>query len=97
MTRDEVLLFKQFDSDSKALCRHTFHSAFMTQNIEELNARESCEVRCIAFFPSHTPNTIPEIPEEDLIDRYAHRLMSNLTYLNHLKEEHRVWFYTNLY
>jgi hypothetical protein len=96
MTRDEILLFKQFDSDHMEPCRHTFHSAFKMNNLEE-SVRESCEVRCIAFFPNHEPNTIPEVLDEDLVARHVHRIMNSVNNFHKREEKGRIWIYTLLY
>jgi len=63
MRKNEVLLFKQFDSDTKLKGRLCFHTAFNDPNAEECPERQSVEARCMAFFPDHTPNTCPEIAE----------------------------------
>lgn len=61
MVKDEVILFKQYDSDPLRKGRMCFHSAFSdpTAPPEGTNPRESIEVRCVAFFPDHVPNTCP--------------------------------------
>jgi hypothetical protein len=60
MTKDEVLLFKQWDSDPEKEGRICFHSAFVDPSARaDAPPRESIEVRAIAFFPSHEPNTCP--------------------------------------
>jgi len=51
MAKDELLIFKQFDSDLKALARYCFHTAFHDPVIpKDAPTRQSCEVRCIALF-----------------------------------------------
>jgi len=51
MSKDEVLLFKQFDSDPQKSSRFTFHSAFHDPTIAgDLPARESVEIRALAIF-----------------------------------------------
>lgn len=65
MQKNEVLLFKQWDSDSTASVRTCFHSAFKDPHAENTTPpRESIEVRAIVFFPNHTPNTCPPLEEE---------------------------------
>lgn len=61
MVQDEVILFKQYDSDPVRKARMCFHSAFR-DSTAPYNApkRESIEVRCMAFFPDHSPNTCPD-------------------------------------
>jgi len=61
MHKDELLVFMQFDSDWQNASRHTFHSAVKDPTAgPQAPSRESIEVRLIAFFPKHTPNTIPQ-------------------------------------
>ena len=49
--KDELLIFKQFDSDPKARARYCFHTSFADPFIPP-NApqRQSCEVRAVALF-----------------------------------------------
>merc|ERR1711998_436030 len=57
MRKDEVLLFKQFDSDPRNSSRFTFHSSFIDPNVEaHLPKRESVEVRAMAIFIEEPPN-----------------------------------------
>jgi hypothetical protein len=60
MNKDEVVLMKQFDSDTTLSGRMCFHTAFADPTAAA-NAppRESIEVRAVAFFPDHAPNTCP--------------------------------------
>lgn len=62
MTRDEVLIFKQYDSDPTQTGRSCFHTA-ITLPDAPVNApqRESIEIRALAFFPDHEPNTCPDL------------------------------------
>ena len=65
MKKDEVILFKQWDSDRNLLGRLCFHTAFLDPNApKDTPARESIEVRAIAYFPDHKPNTCPPLPED---------------------------------
>jgi len=51
MRKDEVLLFKQFDSDPNRPSRFTFHSSFSDPDVAaHLPKRESVEVRAMAIF-----------------------------------------------
>ena len=51
MRKDEVLLFKQFDSDPTRSSRFTFHSSFSDPAVAaDLPKRESVEVRAMAIF-----------------------------------------------
>ena len=67
MKNDEVLLFKRWDSDITLPGRLCFHTAFSDPNApKDSPARESIEVRAIAYFPDHEPNTCPFVEEEQL-------------------------------
>ena len=65
MKKDEVLLFKQWDSDTNRPARTCFHSAFSDPSApDDAPPRESIEVRAFAYFPDHKPNTCPIIEQE---------------------------------
>ena len=52
MKKNEVILFKQWDSDPTLRGRITFHTAFSDPNAPaDAPTRQSIEVRAIAFFP----------------------------------------------
>jgi hypothetical protein len=69
MKKEEVLLFKQWDSDTTLPGRLTFHTAFSDPNAPpDAPERESIECRGIAFFPDHEPNTCPELPDEAKVE-----------------------------
>eukprot|EP01084_Bolivina_argentea_P081718 147951_1 len=62
MNKNELLVFIQYDSDFTVPSRFGFHTAIKDPNIsDKCVPRESIEARLIAFFPYHTPNTIPNI------------------------------------
>jgi len=63
MKKNEVLLFKQFDSDTTLKGRLCFHTSFNDPNAPECPDRQSIEARGIAFFPDHQPNTCPNLEE----------------------------------
>lgn len=65
MQKDEVILFKQWDSDTTLSGRVCFHTSFSDPNAPQgLPPRQSIEARAIAFFPDHTPNTIAWLSEK---------------------------------
>ena len=69
MKKDEVLLFKQWDSDRTLSGRLCFHTAFLDPNApKDIPPRQSIEARAIAYFPEHKPNTCPVIPKEETED-----------------------------
>lgn len=61
MKKSEVILFKQFDSDTTLTGRTCFHTAFKDPTMKNAAPRESIEVRAFCFFPDHEPNTCPPI------------------------------------
>jgi len=74
MTKDEILLFKQWDSDPTPSGRCCFHTAFRDPTSPfDSPTRESIEVRALCYFPDHEPNTCPEVP--DAVDEAAKRLI----------------------
>lgn len=85
MEKDEVLLFKQWDSDTSLSGRVTFHTAFTDVNApKDTPTRESIEVRAICFFPDHEPNTCPIMVEEivddggDVDEKRAHEAVKKI-------------------
>ena len=55
MKKNEVILFKQWDSDPTLTGRVTFHTAFADPSAPaDAPTRQSIEVRAIAFFPGKT-------------------------------------------
>lgn len=96
MGTSEVLLFKQYDSDPTRRARMCFHAAFQDPTAPESAApRQSIEVRCIAFFPDHSPNTCPPT------NQGAQLTMSDiLLSINYMAEiwPHRArqWFYGSM-
>jgi len=62
MAQDEILIFKQWDSDPTT-SRACFHTAFtITDTPADAPGRESIETRAMLFFPDHEPNTCPQAP-----------------------------------
>ena len=65
MKMGEVLLLKFFDSDTTQPARRCFHTSFSDPHADPgLPPRESIEMRCLAFFPHHEPNTCPLLGDE---------------------------------
>ena len=69
MKKNEVILFKQYDSDHTLTGRSCFHTAFANNALRNANpkpaARQSIEARVFCFFPDHKPNTCPKIDSMD--------------------------------
>jgi len=67
MKKNEVILFKQYDSDPSLKGRACFHTAFANNALRNANpkpkARESIEARVFCFFPDHKPNTCPPMAD----------------------------------
>ncbi|XP_065067611.1 uncharacterized protein LOC135693152 [Rhopilema esculentum] len=85
MVKDEVLIFKLYDSDCDEASRFVFHSSFRDPNASSTaQPRESVECRCIVFFPDHEPNTIPVDVEskqkEDLVGLAVEKIMEALMF-----------------
>ena len=59
MTKDEVLLFKQYDSKTDIGSRFCFHTAMNTLG-DSYPTRESIEIRAIVFFADDAVNSCPE-------------------------------------
>ena len=65
MLKEEVLLFKQYDSDVTQHARACYHTAASLPNVPfDTPARQSVEVRAVAFFPDHEPNSCPPINDD---------------------------------
>jgi len=63
MAKDEVLVFKQWDSDPLQAGRLCFHTAMNDPTAPVgAKARQSIEARAFLFFPDHEPNTCPLMP-----------------------------------
>jgi hypothetical protein len=91
MAREEVLLFKQWDSDTSLSGRVCFHTAIKDPSARA-NAppRQSIEARALLFFPEHQPNTLPPMPvasagSEELSEiaasAGAEKVMGGLSYI----------------
>jgi len=64
MTKNELLLFKMYDSDTSKPGRFCFHTAFSDPEIpSSVPCRQSIEIRAFVYFPDHLPNTCPDINE----------------------------------
>jgi len=62
MCKEEVLLFKQFDSDPSQPARFAFHSSFTDESVAaDLPPRESVETRAMAIFIEADPATKRQI------------------------------------
>jgi len=56
MKKDEVLMFKQFDSDPGQTSRFTFHTSFVDESVQaDLPPRQSIETRALAIFVEEEP------------------------------------------
>ena len=65
MQKDDVLLFKQFDSDTKLPGRMTFHTAFVDPTVRpDAPERQSIECRAFFYFFDSEPNTCPVLPSD---------------------------------
>ena len=72
MQLDEVLLFKQFDSDTALPGRMTFHTAFVDPTVRpDPPERQSIECRAFLFFPDFEPNTCSALPSDAVAKEVA--------------------------
>eukprot|EP00929_Paragymnodinium_shiwhaense_P094315 TRINITY_DN54814_c1_g1_i1.p1 TRINITY_DN54814_c1_g1~~TRINITY_DN54814_c1_g1_i1.p1 ORF type:complete len:581 (+),score=74.91 TRINITY_DN54814_c1_g1_i1:84-1745(+) len=95
MTKDELLIFKQYDSDAAAPARCAVHCAIEDPAVDSTAPpRESIEVRAIAFFPdqpgTHTedilkPQCLPPAKE------VAGRLLASIETPHLWPEDTRSW------
>merc|ERR1719310_2100677 len=91
MVREEVLLFKQWDSDTSLSGRVCFHTAIKDPSARAgAPARQSIEARALLFFPDHEPNTLPPMPtassdsadvSETEANTGAEKVMGGLAYI----------------
>jgi len=93
MTKSEVLVFKQWDSDPSKAGRLCFHTAIKDPTAPDgIPARQSIETRAFVFFPDHLPNTCPLFPtfsgakgedcDENLLKSGSTSLLAALTYID---------------
>ncbi len=100
MRKQEILLFMQYDSNPMTKTRYAFHTAVRSPHAAP-NAppRESIECRCIAFFPDHTPNTIPSTiyKDNEIVSVAANEILESLKYPLHWPADARKWMASELY
>ena len=68
MQMDDVLLFKQFDSDTALPGRMTVHDPIVRPDAPE---RQSIECRAFLFFLDFEPNTCPALPSDAVAKEVA--------------------------
>jgi hypothetical protein len=93
MSKDEVLLFMQYDSNPVSPARITFHSSILDPTAESTAPRESIELRAIAFFPNHLENTIPDsiFAADELVQVAIDELMNALYFADRWDDQGRSW------
>lgn len=99
MTKDEVLIFMQYNSDPTSPARFTFHSSINDSSAPKTTSaglplyRESIELRTIAFFPTFHLQTIPRTITNGatMIDRGVRKLIELVSYLPQWDENGRAW------
>jgi len=100
MKKNEVILFKQWDSDTTLKGRLCFHTAFQDPNaLDDIPPRQSIEARGICFFPDHEPNTCPILTEpedggddEKLIKNSVDKICGTFQYIHMFPAEFKPWF-----
>ena len=99
-TNAQILLFKHWDSDHKKKGRICFHTSFDDPNApRDAPPRQSIEVRGLAFFPDHEPNTCPELLEkkrattsEDRgVDAVAKKILNAVRFINFWPKQAQIW------
>ena len=90
MQMDEVLLFKQFESDTALPGRMTFHTAFVDPIVRpDVLERQSIECSVFLSFPDFEPNTCPALPSNAVakeIASHAERGLRDLFRVRELSE-----------
>ena len=72
MQMDEVLFFKQFDSDTALPGCMTFHTAFVDPTVRpDVPERQSIKCRAFLFFLDFEPNTCPALPSDAVAKEVA--------------------------
>lgn len=70
MKQNEVLMFKQFDSDPMQTSRFTFHTSFVDENVRaDLPPRESMETRAMAIFIDEEPDVKRAVLSKMVLER----------------------------
>ena len=97
MQMDEVLLFKQFESDTALPGRMTFHTAFVDPIVRpDVLERQSIECSVFLSFPDFGPNTCPALPSNAVakeIASHAERGLWDLLRVRELSE----WMRNDVY
>ena len=87
MQMDEVLLFKQFDSDTALPGRMSFHTAFVDPTVRpDAPERHSIECRAFLFFPDFEPNTCPALPTDAVAKEVASHAERNTWDISRVRE-----------
>ena len=72
MQMDEVLQFKQFESDTALPGRMTFHTAVVDQTVRpDVPKRQSIECSAFLFLPEFEPNICPALPSNAVAKEVA--------------------------
>ena len=97
MQMEEVLLFKQFESDTALPGRTTFHIAFVDPTVRpDAPERQSIECRAFLYFLDFEPNTCPALPSETVskeVASHAERGLWDLLKVRELSE----WMRNDVY
>ena len=100
MVKNEVLVFMQYDSNSRTKTRYTFHTSLQSPHApKDAAPRESIECRCIAFFPHHEPNTIPAIiyKDNEIVSVAIFKIIESLLFASKWPKDGQKWMSTELY
>lgn len=95
MKKDDILIFMQYDSHVSTPSRYCFHTAVPDPRpaYKDKPPRESCESRCLVFFPGFKPNSIPEFHRrgDETISVTCHKILTALNHADHWPEDGRRW------
>lgn len=104
MTKNEAIIFKQWDSDTTKPSRLCFHTAFEDPSApKDASVRQSIEVRAIVYFPDHAPNTCPEVDTsvdevtgDQTVDAGVHKILKVVGNINSWPVAALFWIRYNL-
>lgn len=94
MSKNEVLLFTQYDSDVNSKLRFTFHSAVKDPRAPENGPlRESIEMRLLVCYPDHPVDTIPQsiFTDEEFVKAAVKQVLTTLKYPDKWNPQAREW------
>jgi len=94
MSKDEVILFKQYDSDVHVPARMCFHASASDPRVTgAISQRQSIEVRCMAFFPREHVSAYKRPTEEEVrVTLTVSQLLQVIQYVHLWPKRDCAWF-----